>query len=167
MSLAALALEQNRGAQAESLARQAVQEFQREKVPDQEAGARDVLAQALLAEHKLEEASAETAAAGALGATDPPTLLSLAITEVRVSALKTGSVRSVQKLQASSQHAREMGLVPYQLQARLAIGEIQMADGGKDRARVGLEALIHEAKQLNYKLISRKADALLSDRPAN
>ncbi len=167
VSLAALALEQNRGAQAESLARQAVQEFQREKLPDQEAGARDVLAQALLAEHKLEEASAETAAAGALGATDPPTLLSLAITEVRVSALKTGSVRSVQKLQASSQHAREMGLVPYQLQARLAIGEIQMADGGKDRARVGLEALIHEAKQLNYKLISRKADALLSDRPAN
>ncbi len=166
VSLAALALEQDRGAQAESLARQAVQEFQLEKLPNQEAGARDVLAQALLAQHKFDDASAETAAAAALGATDPPTLMSLAITEARASAAKGGSADAVRKLLATSQRARDVGMVPYQLQARLAVGEIQTAVG-VDGARAGLESLSHDAKQLNYKLISRKAQALLSARPAH
>ena len=166
-SLAALALEQNRGAQAESSARQAVQELQLEKLPNQEAGARDVLAQVLLAQHKLDEASAETTAAAALGATDPPTLLSLAITEARVSAGKSASTEGLQKLQATAQRARDVGLVPYQLQARLAIGEIQTATGGKDRARAGLESLSRDARQSHYKLIARKAEALLSAKPGH
>ena len=166
-SLAALAMEQGHSAQAESLARLAVQEFQVEKVPNQEVGARDVLAQALLAQHKVDEASAETTAAAALGATDPPTLLSLAITQARVSAGKSGSAEGLQKLQATAQRARDMGLVPYQLQARLAIGEVQTASGGKDRARAGLESLSRDAKQSHYKLIARKAEALLSAKPAH
>jgi eukaryotic-like serine/threonine-protein kinase len=167
VSLAALALEQNRSVQSESLARQAIQEFQIEKVPSQEAAARDVLAQALLAEHKLDEASAEAAAAAALGATDPLTSLSLAITQARVSAGKGGgSAGAVQQLLAVSQRARAIGLILYQLQARLAIGEIQTA-GGLEGARAGLESLSRDAKRLNYKLISRKADAVLSAKPAH
>ncbi len=167
VSLAAAALEQNRSAEAESLTRQAIQEFQAEKLPNQEAGARDVLAQALLAEHKLDEASAETASAGALGATDPPTLLSLAITEARVSAGKSGATAAVQRLTALSQRARSLGLVSYDLGAHLAIGEVQTQGGMKDRARAGLEAVRRDARQMNYKLIARKADALLSAKPAH
>ena len=166
VSLAVLALEQNHSGQAESLARQAVQEFQAERAPNQEVGARDALAQALLAEHKLDEASAETTAAGRLGATDPPTVLSLAITDARVAAGKSGSAVAAQKLQGASQRARELGLVPYQFQARLASGEIQAAEGKKDQARAGLESLSRDAKQLHYKLIARKADALLAAKPA-
>ena len=105
VSLATLALEQSRATQAESLARQAVQEFQLEKVPNQQAAAQDVLAQALLSQHKLNEASTEIAAAEALGANDPPTLLSLAITEARVSAGKGSSAEAIQKLLATSQRA--------------------------------------------------------------
>jgi tetratricopeptide (TPR) repeat protein len=167
VSLATLALEQNRTAEAESLARQAIREFQTEKLLNQEAGARDVLAQALLTEHKLDEANAETASAGALGATDPPTLLSLAITEARVSAGKTGTAAAVQRLTTASQRARSLGFVPYDLGARLAIGEIQTQGGMKDRARAGLEAVRREAHQMNYKLIARKADTLLSTKPAH
>jgi serine/threonine protein kinase/Tfp pilus assembly protein PilF len=167
VSLAALALEQNHSAQAESLARQAVQEFQLEKVPNQEAGARDVLAQALLAQHKLDEAAAETAATEALGATDPLTLLSLAITGARVSAVKSNAAAALQKLQTASQRAKEMGVFPYQLQARLAIGEIQTNAGSKDSARSGLESLIRDARQSNYKLIAGKAQVLLSAKPAH
>ncbi|HET6177965.1 MAG TPA: protein kinase [Candidatus Sulfotelmatobacter sp.] len=168
-SLATLALEQNRSAQAESLARQAIQEFQLEKLPNQEAGARDVLAQALLAQHKLNEGGTETAAAAALGATDPPTVLSLGITEARVSAAisASSSAVAVQKLQAAFQRARDLGLVPYQLQARLAITEVQMASGAKDKARADLELLARDARQSNCKLIARKADALLSAKPAH
>jgi serine/threonine protein kinase/Tfp pilus assembly protein PilF len=166
VSLASLALEQNHSAPAESLARQAAQEFKTEKVPNQEAGARDVLAQALLAQNKFDDASSEIAAAKALGATDPPTLLSLAITDARFSAAKNGPA-ALQKLQAASQRAKEMGLLSYQLQARLAFGEIQAATGAKEGARPGLESLIRDAKQANYKLIARKAQAVLSAQPAH
>ena len=167
VSLAALALEQNRSADAESLARQAIQEFQLEKAPNQEAGARDVLAQALLAERKLAEASAEIATAGGLGATDPPTLLSLAITGARISAASTGTAVALRKLEATSKRARELGLSPYELEVRLAIGEIQTQGGMKDGARAGLEALRRDAAQMNYKLIARKADAMVSSKPAH
>jgi hypothetical protein len=169
VSLAALALEENHNPQAESLARQALQEFQAEKLTNQEAGTRDVLAQALLAQHKLDEAAKEVAAAAALGVTDPPTSLSMAITQARVSAGKGDSPGATQKLLAASQRAREKGLVPYQLQARLAMGEIQAANGpnDKERARAGLESLIRDARQSNCRLIARKAQALLSAKPAH
>jgi len=177
VSLAALALEQNHAAQAESLARQAVQEFQLEKIANQQATAQDVLAQALLAQNKLNEASTEIAAAAALGATDPPTLLSLAITAARVSAATGSSAEAVQKLLATSQRARAMGLIPYELLARLAIGEIQMADAAtsngkdkdkdKDKARAAVEALRRDAMQSNYKLIARQAVALLAAESAH
>ncbi len=144
------------------MARQAVQEFQSEKAPNQEAGARDVLAQALLAQNKANDASTEISAAKALGATDPLSALSLAITEARISAAKNGPP-ALQKLQAAAQRAKEMGVLSYQLQARLAIGEIQTATG--ENARPGLESLVRDAKQSNYKLISRKAQALLSAKP--
>lgn len=165
-SLAALAIEQNHAAQGETLARQAAQEFQVERVPNQEAGARDVLAQALFAQHKVDEAVAEVAAATALGATDPATVLSLSITSARVSAGKSGAASALQKLQATSQRAKTLGLVPYQFQARLAIGEIQGAGPGAG-ARPALESLARDARQSNFKLVARKANALLSAKSAH
>jgi len=167
VSLASLALEQNRAAQAESLAQQAAQEFQLEKSPNQEAAARDVLTQALLAEHKLDDASAQIAAAQALAVNDPSTAFSLAITQARVLAAKGNSAEATQKLLATSQRAREMGLIPYQLQARLALAQIQIVAGTSEPARANLQALSRDAKQFNYKLIARKADALLSAKPVN
>jgi tetratricopeptide (TPR) repeat protein len=162
VSLATLALEQNQAPRAESLARQGAQEFQAEKLPDQEAGARDVLAQAFLAQHRVNEAAAEVAAARALSASDQPTLLSLAITEARVTAVKGSSADAIKKLLATSQRAKEIGLVPYELQARLTIGQTQMASGATEQASSALRSLARESKQLNYKLIARAAEGLLS-----
>jgi hypothetical protein len=61
--------------------------------------------------------------------------------------------------------AREAGLIPYQLQARLAMGQIQMEGGEAGRARTGLEQLSKDAKQSGYKLVASKADALLAAKP--
>jgi hypothetical protein len=95
--------------------------------------------------------------------------LSLAITEARISAGKGSSAEAMQKLLATSQRARMMGLIPYELQARLAISEIQTADGAtgknkddKDKARTGVASLRRDAMQSSYKLIARHADALLA-----
>jgi eukaryotic-like serine/threonine-protein kinase len=161
VSLASLALEQNGAPQAESLARAALQEFQAEKLPDQEAGAHDVMAQALLSQRKIDEAVAEVAAARALAANDQPTLLSLSITEARVTAAKGSPAEAIKKLLGVSQRAKGAGLVPYELQARLAIGQIQVASGADEQARAALQSLSRDAKQLRYKLIARTADALL------
>jgi hypothetical protein len=68
-------------------------------------------------------------------------------------------------LQTTAQRAKEMGVLAYQLQARLAIGEIQTATGAKESARPGLESLIRDAHQSDYKVISRKAQAILSAKP--
>ena len=165
MAQAALALEQNHAEKAESLARQALQEFKEEKLADQEAAAHDVLAQALLSQRKTEEAAAEIAAARALVVKDPSASISLAITEARVLAAKGSTPEALQKLQAISLRAREAGLIPYQLQARLATGQIQMENGEAGRARSGLEQLSKDAKQSGYKLVASKVDALLAAKP--
>jgi len=167
VSLAALALEQNQAPKAESLARLGAQEFQAEKLPDQEAGARDVLAQALLVQHKTDLAAVEVAAARALSASDQPTLLSLKITEARVSGAQGSPADAVKALLAISQKAKGIGLVPYELQARLALGQLQLAIGANEQARSALQSLIRDAKQLRYMLIARSAESLLSAKRAN
>jgi hypothetical protein len=79
-----------------------------------------------------------------------------------------GSAEAVQKLLATSKRARDMGLLSYQLQARLAISEIPAgATNGttsKEKARADLESLRRDAAQSNYKLIRRHAEALLAAR---
>jgi eukaryotic-like serine/threonine-protein kinase len=165
LAQAALALEGNHAAQAETLARQGLQEFQEEKLADQEAGAHDMLAQAFLAEGKIQEAAAEITVARALAVKDPSASISLAITEARVLAAKGSASEALLKLQAVLLRAREAGLIPYQLQARLAMGQIQMEGGEAGRARTGLEQLSKDAKQSGYKLVASKADALLAAKP--
>ena len=53
VGLARTALEQRRGAEAEALARTAVEEFRTQKLADDEAWAQGVLAEALLSQRKL------------------------------------------------------------------------------------------------------------------
>jgi len=162
LAQAGLALEQNRTTEAEALASKAVQEFELEKLPDQEASARDTLAQAWLAAKRVDDAAAEMAKARGLTAGDPPTQLSLAITEARVLAAQGNASGAVEKLQAAVQRAQQLLLVGYDLQARLALHRIQLAQGDGNRARAALQALARDAKQLHYNLIAQKAEALLS-----
>jgi tetratricopeptide (TPR) repeat protein len=70
LSLARVLLEESDALKAEALTRQAVEEFQSEKAPDQEAAARDTLARALLAQGKQPEAVEQLAIANKLSFED-------------------------------------------------------------------------------------------------
>ena len=155
---AALAIEENHAADAEPLASAAAEEFKLEKSPAQELAARDVLAQALLAQNKASDAMAEVTRAADLKVSDLPTLLSFEITRGRVAA-RSGE-DGLRRVSAAEQRARQLGMVPYDLQARLAVAEIQAAKGGLPNAT--LESLRSDALRLDYRLIARKAETLRS-----
>jgi tetratricopeptide (TPR) repeat protein/TolB-like protein len=152
---AALAIEENQPAEAEPLASAAAEEFKIEKSPAQELAARDVLAQALLAQKKLTDAAAQVTRAAELKVSDIPTQLSFEITRGRLAA-RSGE-DGISRVSAAEQRARQLGMVPYDLQARLALAEIQAAKGVLTPA--SLESLRSDALRLDYRLIARKAQA--------
>jgi len=153
-----LAIEANRAAEAEPLARAAAEEFKAEKSPAQELAARDVVVQSLLAQNKVNDAAAEVARAAELKVSDIPTQLSFEITRGRVAAHSAED--GVSRVLAAERRARQFGMLPDELQARLAIAEIQAAKGGL--ALASIESLRGDALRLDYRLIARKAEALRS-----
>ena len=155
---ALLAIEANRAADAEPLARAAAEEFKMEKSPAQELAALDVLAQSLLAQNKGSDAAAEVARAAELKVSDIPTQLSFEITRGRVAA--HSGEDGVSRVLAAEQHARQFGMLPFELQARLAVAEMQAAKGGL--ALGSVQSLRGDALRLNYRLIARKAEGLRS-----
>ena len=162
VSRATLALERGRPTVAEELARGAAEEFRVEKLLSQELAARDVLAQSLLAQKKLGEAQAQVAQGTALKVTDIPTQLGFEITRGLVSGRSGNVTEGGTTVLASEQRAKQMGMVPYELQARLALAEMQIRTGKTAPAQAALESLRTDATRRNYKLIARKAEGLRS-----
>jgi tetratricopeptide (TPR) repeat protein len=160
VSRAALSLEENRAPAAEALAQQASEEFRTENSPGQELAARDVLAQALLAQGKVKDASTEVNQAAQLTVTDLSTQLSFEITRGRVSARAGNPADGLAKIVAAGERAKQIGMIPYALQARLAAAEIQIAQCDAARARTDLTSLHSEASRLKYNLIASKAQAV-------
>jgi serine/threonine protein kinase/tetratricopeptide (TPR) repeat protein len=158
-SHALLELEQNHPGEAESLARAAADEFHAENMPSQEMAARDVLAQALLASSKLDEASSVLEQASSLKGADIPTQLSFEITRGRVLARRGSAGEGEQKIRAAEQRAHQLRVVPASLQARLALAEFQVANK-ESGAKATLESLEGDAAHAHFQLIARKARAL-------
>jgi hypothetical protein len=55
-------------------------------------------------------------------------------------------------------NARKMGLVRYELEARLASGEIELKSGVAAEGRKNLDALAKDASARGYALIAQKAE---------
>ena len=93
LALADLTMEEGRAKDAETLARQALDEFQSEKLREDEISARIVLARSLMAQDKLAEAGKQIELAAVLAARSPAVevRLSYAIVEARIKAA-TGKV---------------------------------------------------------------------------
>jgi len=151
MTLARVAIEEGRAAEAESLARQAAEEFRKAKAPATEGLAHAVLARALLAQGKREPAVRAADRALALARQSRNRRVELSV------AIAAGHVRAAtQSLETALGEATKRGFVPHQLEARLALGEIE-AKSAAGRAR--LEALEKDAAAKGFVLIARKAAA--------
>jgi eukaryotic-like serine/threonine-protein kinase len=162
LDLADLLTEEGNPGEAQSLARAALGGLAREKGPaDDQVWAYIVLARALLARGKAEDAQSEVARAAetAAASQNRGLLLQLAITAARVHATLGQPSEAKRSLDATIAEARKYGFVPHQLDARLALGEIEMKSGQTASGRVHLQALEREAHAKGFELIARKSAA--------
>ncbi len=157
LSLAAVALESGKLAQAASLAREAVHEFDAENDADQRTAAENILAQAFMAEDKYRDAAREISVAQKLQIHDLTTTLSLEVTAAELLAKTGRPAEAERQLQQLERRAADKGLVWLEWQARLALAETEITSGKLSLARVNLASVQREAGPRGYRLLARKA----------
>jgi tetratricopeptide (TPR) repeat protein/TolB-like protein len=159
VAIAELATEEGHPGAAERPAREARDEFQRTHKGDDQITATAVLAGALLAGGKNDDALKEVTKAGPMAAKSQnlSVQLSFAVARARSEAAsgKIGEAKTV--LKEALAKATRSGYVGDQLECRLALEEIELKSGKSAASRARLEQLQKEAKEKGFDLIARKA----------
>ena len=160
--LATISLEKGDAAHAEATVRGAAQEFHSEKDAPDETMARVVLVRSLLAQKKLDEAQKEMNQAVALVTNESQRNLrySTLTTSARLRALLPGDANSaaaIAALQKVALDAEKAGMPGSALEARLAMGEIDVAGGKAARGRTELGEVQKDAEAKGFLLIAQKA----------
>ena len=160
-ALADLNVEEGHLKDGETLARQALDEFQAEKLREDEILARAVLARALMAQNRPAEARKQIDRAAALAARSPVVAVRLQcdIATARAKSATGHAADAEKDLEASLAEAGGHGYLEYQYEIRLALGEIEMKSGNVAAGRVRLDAVEKEARAKGFLLIARKAAA--------
>jgi tetratricopeptide (TPR) repeat protein/tRNA A-37 threonylcarbamoyl transferase component Bud32 len=164
VALAQLAIEGGHPAVAEAPAREAAEEFRQERATDSEVSAHIVLARSLLAQGKYPAAQEAIDRAKALlnKSENLDTHFSFRITAARVrqaSGRPSDRLEAANSLEAVLGEAKKTGFLGHELEAGLALGEIELQSGNIVRARRRLEALERQAAAQGFGLIVRKAAA--------
>ncbi len=166
LALADLSLEEARSpAEQEAAVRQARDVFQKQKIRDDETQAWCILARALLAQGKNAAAEEAMRHARSLAAKsqNPNIRWPTAITATRIEiagkdlAHSAAGIAMQKELAAVVAKSRELGYQGIELDARLALAEIEMKAGQTTAGRAHLTAVEADAKTKGYNLIARKA----------
>ena len=157
-------LELNRPAEAAALVSRPIDVFRAKARPNDEAAAVVVLARALMAQGKLNEARSALAASQRRAQTsqNPAIRLQSAIAGAELLAAEGEHKEAAARLAAIASEAHGLGLIMLELEAILAWGKAEAADdiaAGLKRLR----ALATKAGDLHCELIARKATEALSD----
>ena len=138
--------------------RQALEEFEKEKSVDGAIFAHSVFADILLAQGKFQDARKEIEAAEAIAKKSQnfSTRLSLEITGGRVRSALGRFAQAKTTLQGALAKATTAGYAGFQLQARLALGQMEMRSGDSTAAREHLTALGKDATAKGFLLIARQ-----------
>jgi tetratricopeptide (TPR) repeat protein len=169
IAVADLFVEEGLARDAEAPIREATKEvFRKQKRVDQEIWAQAVLARCLLGQGKSVEARKEVDAAteDAARMQNEEVRLKLDIVAASVRAASGKSAdqnAAIKRLEATLAEATKYGYVPYQFEARLALGEIETQSGRTSAGRARLEALERDAQKKGFGLIARKAAKALSN----
>ena len=158
LSLAGLSLEEGNTSLAETLARQAAEEFQKEKVVDQEAVARDILTRTLMVQGNLAPAREQIDAAKQLMPRDRAIRIFVAITAARLRARSGNAAEAHQLLSDCFAEASALKLAGAQLEIRLAQAEVE--SGSSQSPSASLPFIERDAKKAGYLLIAQKASRL-------
>ncbi len=161
LALALLAIEQGHAAEAEQPAREVVVQTRQERVPDTEIAAELVLARSLLEQGKPAAAEKEINRAQALAAQSENRLNKIAvkIASARVSAAQHRFAEARSQAQLALRDATNIGVVPYELETRLVLGEIEVQSGNGSAGRAQLQSLSKDAKSKGFGLIASQAAA--------
>jgi serine/threonine protein kinase/tetratricopeptide (TPR) repeat protein len=160
-NLAEFFLSAGRPGESEALVRQAISVFQEAKSKDDETWASAVLARGLLAQGKTDEAARVINSVTIKGA-DTGTRFEfiLALVRVRAASRKPEDQRAARKsINSMVAETTRDGFKEYELEARLALGEIEMKSNQAETGRRMLAALEKEARSRGFALIADKAAA--------
>ena len=160
-SLSSIALVEKRYSDGEFLARQSAAGFEKANSPGQNAWAHALLARNLLGADNLTEArtAAEKAASLSQQTTDQKSRFEAAFAEARVKAKSGRSAEAQQELDSVLSYTRKFGYRLYELQARLALAEIELWSGSSS-ARSHLMLLEADARTRGALLVANQARAL-------
>jgi tetratricopeptide (TPR) repeat protein len=147
--------------QAESAVQALLKELSKDDV-DAGGQARLLLVRALLEQGKSLDALKEMVALNSMVKTTSPRSLRYGalIASARVQAAtdrQSNVAEPVESLQKVARDAKRAGMPGFELQARLAIGAIELADGNASIARKELDDVQREAGARGFKLIEQRA----------
>jgi eukaryotic-like serine/threonine-protein kinase len=166
LGIAELSLEEARSpVEQEAAMRRALEVFQQQKAHDDEIQAWTILARALLAEEKAPAAKEAMQHARSLASKSqsPEIRWRTAIAAAHIEAAGKDIPRAAsgmaarKELNAIVAELRELGYQSIELDARLALAEIEMKEGQAAAGRAHLAALEADAKAKGYNLLARKA----------
>jgi eukaryotic-like serine/threonine-protein kinase len=149
-------------AAARALATKSAAEAHREKASDQEAGVLAILAQALLGLNKIPDAQSAITKATALAkkSQERHAIAAVQIVEAQVAAATGKSEEAEKSLNGLVNDMTSLGLVSVQLQARLALGEIQIkSPRTKAAGQETLAVLEKDATAKGFLFIAHRAQA--------
>jgi serine/threonine-protein kinase len=162
---ATLALEEDRAAEAEPLAKRAAELFQRDGYRDAEAAATELWARALRASGQSALADQAIVRAQSLAAKSEDVILRLTLSiSAAVMTANSGGPgagdSALRTLEAARREAAAIGYRHLELQAALAAAEIQMKSGRRSQVVERLGALEGKATKLGLGVIARKSSLL-------
>src|ERR1700733_11743933 len=166
LGLADLSLEEAHSpVEQEAAMRQVIEVFQKRKARDEETQAWCILARALLAQGKVAEAkdAVQHARSMAVKSQNPEIRWRTAITAARIETAEKSAAQSAgatrKELAKIITKSQELGYLGVELDARLALAEIEMKAGQMTAGRAHLVAIEADAKAKGYNLVARKAVA--------
>ncbi len=167
IELARIAIEEGNAADAEILIRKASNELGAEGIVDEEANAVSVLIQALVAQGKLANTGQILDRARALSSRSECVFrrLQVAFAIAGLDAALGGTAKARKELESVLSAAERASFYSLQLDARLALGQMEMRSEQTAAGRARLETLEAEATAKGYGLIARKAAEARAARP--
>lgn len=163
VSLANLTIEEGQPEKVQGVLDGPKAEFQKEQMVDDELLADVTMARSLLALSKPAEALAllNSAATLASQGQDRTVRFAFAIARGRALGLCGRYDEGAAALRSVLREAQQGGYVPQAFEARLCLGELDLAAGKKAQARTELSEVKADAAAKGFRLVARKASAML------
>ena len=168
LHLAQIALHQGDTLSAQAAANEAAAGFASANRLDDEATATAVLARSLLSQEKYAQSlqAIQRAEKLSMNSSDRGIRLSIAITGASIRAARGDTAKSLKDLDRVITEARSAQSVQLELEARLALAEIEITAGRLQAGRMRLDAVEAEASKRGYKFIADRAAAARKKIPA-